>query len=184
MEKPRAEPIQPGGALRSPLPCRRAGQRASRDQRLAQGVGVNGSCHTAAMARDQRHGRTPSPGTRRVWPARPHAIARAIRVCCPSEDARWPQNAWQSTQRSWPRRHQNDVHAGLSSCPEVPLHPGSCATPRQPSEPRAPRRLLTDADKLRSRDAKGGSRISPKTALDLRFHSVAGAGFEPATSGL
>ena len=33
-------------------------------------------------------------------------------------------------------------------------------------------------------NAKGSFRITPKTASELRFHFVAGAGFEPATSGL
>ena len=32
-------------------------------------------------------------------------------------------------------------------------------------------------------NVRGGLRIAPKTACDLRFHLVAGAGFEPATSG-
>jgi len=34
-----------------------------------------------------------------------------------------------------------------------------------------------------ARDARSPSRISPKRASDLLFHFVAGAGFEPATSG-
>ncbi len=36
----------------------------------------------------------------------------------------------------------------------------------------------------RTANARGGLRIPPKTASDLHKHFVAGAGFEPATSGL
>ena len=88
------------------------------------------------------------------------------------------------TQRSRSKCRRNDAHAARSSSPDVPAHPDSCATPRQPSRSRARLQLLTDADKQRSSNAKGGSRISPETAFDLGFHFVAGAGFEPATSGL
>jgi len=47
-----------------------------------------------------------------------------------------------------------------------------------------PHTKAVSADILRTSNAKGGFRISPKTACDLHFYIVAGAGFEPATSGL
>ena len=52
-----------------------------------------------------------------------------------------------------------------------------------------PRRLLQPSREGRIRNPirrtdRGGSRISPGTASDLYFYLVAGAGFEPATSGL
>ena len=46
-----------------------------------------------------------------------------------------------------------------------------------------PQRLPTDCPQACIEHIKGGSRISPETASDLVFLFVAGAGFEPATSG-
>ena len=49
---------------------------------------------------------------------------------------------------------------------------------------RQPRRLAHICPQTAAENAKGGPRISPETASDLLLLLVAGAGFEPATSGL
>jgi len=102
------------------------------------------------------------------------------------------------------RRTANSGHGAISSIGATDVPQGLVTTGASPQKSSAPtfRRRSPEfailrydrspsvgvaamsADILLTSSARGGSRIPPKTASDLVFLCVAGAGFEPATSGL
>lgn len=109
-------------------------------------------------------------------PGQLHAVCSAVAVRVSFRRPHTTSGATQTFVPTLRKRSNLDVHRRTSRSTNVQRR--SCRT-------RGNRRVLAhNCPQTVAENEKDSSRISPETASDLVFLFVAGAGYEPATSGL